>query len=380
MDGVLVRTAHKILLGLLGGSSGRANKTPSATAWEEIRSLGDVLLLDALPNGTLLGRSATSTQNIAYSTDEGLNWTDVLYQRPVNYYFPSPIYTGRVMGDNSFVVWLYSGAIYRSPSPLTADFALVGTVENNPGKSPLNPYATFVSGQYAMYNEYGAEPANHAYLSSDYGANWAKVFTLPADHTPAEQHHLHNVAYDPYQSLLWVCSGDDTNRMIYYSSDNGSNWTQLGAFETMASAGNMIQIIPLPECILFTTDAAPSGAYSLVRRADRNYVVSSFTLVKTVSAGGAVGARPANVSGADACTYFSFQFYSSALSNTLSHIYATRNGVEFFDIATPTYTPTGSGTFGVECLCGPCANGYIYGQHWQGAAKYLFRFAVPAWS
>jgi hypothetical protein len=385
MGRVLVRTAHKLLLSLLGGGSGRPYKAPSATAWEEVRALGNVILLDALPNGTLIGRSTTSQQILAYSTDEGANWTDTYYTTGnSNYYFPSVIISGRVMRDNSFVVWLYNGEAYRSPNPLTTSFTLVATSINTPAKNPTNTYGHFVYGQYAMYNEYGAEPADNAYFSSDYGVNWTKVLTLPADAVPGDQNHMHNVAYDKYDDILWVCNGDTGNRMIWWSIDHGATFSQLGAFGSFGSAGNMIQIIPLPEGIIFTTDATTTGAYRLARRADRSaYVISDLTLVQTVAvvAGSLpVGSRPVVVYGDEACTYFSFEFFDSAHSNALSHIYATRNGLTFFDIAAPTYTPTGGGTFGVECLCGPCANGYIYGQHWQGVAKYLFRFAVPTWS
>jgi hypothetical protein len=365
--------------------SQRTTKSPGATAWEEVRALGNVILLDALPNGTLIGRSATSQQILAYSTDEGANWTDTYYTtHNSNKYFPSVIVSGRVMGDGSFVVWLYNGTVYRSPNPLTTSFALVATSINTPAKNPTNAYGHFVYGQYAMYNEYGAEPADNAYFSDDYGSTWSRVFTLPADAVPGDQHHMHNVVYDKYDDMLWTCAGDTGNRMIYFSLNRGTTWSQLGAFGSMSTTGNMIQIIPLPEGILFTTDHSTAGTYRLARLSDRSaYTVSDFALVQTVATvTGAlpVGSRPVVVYGDDACTYFSFEFFDSSHSNALSHIYATRNGLTFFDIAAPTYTPTGSGTFGVECLCGPCTNGYIYGQHMQGSARYLIRFSAPTWS
>ncbi|MCC6458003.1 MAG: hypothetical protein IT328_23815 [Caldilineaceae bacterium] len=361
----------------------RVSKTPSATVWEEVRSLGSYVLLDMQSDGTLLARDS---QRLWKSTDEAANWAVLTYQLPNNTFFPSPIIAARVMGDGNVVVWCYNGNIYRSnANTLDTGFTQVGTTVNNPGKTPTNAYGTFVYNQYAMYNEYGNEPANNAHYSNDYGATWINVLTLPTDAVPADQNHMHNVAYDQYDDMLWVVNGDMGNRMIWYSLDQGTTWTQLCDFGEFGSIGNMIQVIPLPECILLLTDDDLSGAYKLRRRRNPNqgYTIDDLELaykVATVTGSLPVGTRPVIQYGDDACCYFSFEFYSSSQSALLSHIYATRDGVAFYDIAQSSYTPTGSGAFGVSCLMGPASNGYIYGQHSQGAGRYLIRFAAPTWS
>lgn len=363
------------------GGDARPTKTPSSTSWTEVRSLGSYILLDVQSDGTLLARDS---QQLWRSTDEGLNWTALTVTLPSSMFFPSPIIAARVMGDGNVVCWLFSGAVYRSnANSLNTGFTQVFTTENTPAKNPTNGYGTFVYNQYALYNEYSAvKPANHAYRSTDYGANWAKVFTLPADVVSGDQHHVHNVCYDKYQDIYWIVSGDNGNRMVYYSVDSTANWIQLGAFGSMSI--NYIQVVPLPECVLFVTDGGATGVHRIYRRAAKNYTVADMVVahsIATAVGSAPIGTRPIVVYGDDACCYFSFEYYDSSQAAAIGHIYASRDGVDFFDIAHSDYVPSGSGTFGVSCLMGPTASGVIYGQHNQGSGgRYLMKFAAPVWS
>ena len=71
------------------------------------------------------------------------------------------------------------------------------------------------------------------YLSLDYGETWEKIFTKPnITVDPVNgHHHIHDVRYDPYENLIWVCAGDDdldphTNSFVYWSADMGKTWNK----------------------------------------------------------------------------------------------------------------------------------------------------------
>lgn len=363
----------------------RATKTPSETSWEELRTTSYVPL-DMLTSGLIVGFDAS--QRLYKTADGGENWVNILYALPSNQYFPTTIRSARVAGDGNLIVWLYDGTVYRSnATTFDSGFTKVFTIENVPDKVPRNSYGSFVYDQYVFFNEYGDEPSNHAYLSSDYGVTFSKVFTLPDDAVPADQHHVHNVAFDPYEQMLWVCAGDSGNRMIYYRPlESTGNWTLLGSFGDFASVGNMIQIIPLPECILFITDAATVGAYKLPRvKAQRGgYTFADFALAyqayPTPIAGSLpIGSRPVIKPGNDACCYFSYEYYHVSEAG-LGDIFSTRDGTTFYNIAQSTADPAGTAPFGITLLLGPASNGYIYGYFCKGDAGYLIRFAEPTWS
>jgi hypothetical protein len=101
----------------------------------------------------------------------------------------------------------------------------------------------------AEYGNQGYGVAIHAYLSNDGGATFNQFFTAPAP----TGYHNHDIAYDPYEDLFWICGGDGTTaRAIYFSPDRGVTWFRAqpaGKAPLQAS-----QILPLPECVLFVGD------------------------------------------------------------------------------------------------------------------------------
>src|SRR5690606_27549096 len=76
--------------------------------------------------------------------------------------------------------------------------------------------------------------------------------------------HIHSATYDPYENMIWVCSGDGaTAQMIFYSKDMGNTWhfaTRLRYLENQSTV-----IIPLKNCVLFTSDARLTGVLRYIR-------------------------------------------------------------------------------------------------------------------
>jgi hypothetical protein len=353
-------------------------KTPGATAWEEVRNLGEYIPQDMTPNGRLI---LSRYGSIYFSDDEGATRITISRTPGVVDHFPASVVATRVAGDGSIIVWQADNTIWRGT--IGAAFTEVYTM----GGYPLVVYGTSVYENIVFCNEYtdlgGATTHPYAYLSTDYGATWELIFTMPARVDFGANHHIHTVAYDRYQDLLWVVCGDTGNRGIYYSADMGNNWTALAAPGAMDD--NMIQIIPLPECVLFLTDSSPAGVHRLMRNQSKLYTSADVSFVFNPLSGNPVGAlpigsRPVIVYGNSARAYFSFLYWdSSATNEPLGHMYATWNGSAFHDIAASAVAPSGTAPFGTVILLG-IANGYLYASFDKGdAGEMLIKMAEPAW-
>jgi hypothetical protein len=357
----------------------RPAKNPGATAWEEVRSLGTKILLAMTASGTLIARS---TATLYKSDDEGATWTELKYSPPGTTVFPDTISSAKVTASGYLIVFgATNQKVYRSNAPAwDTGFTEVLTFEGA-GTRVEAPYGASSYGDLVLAGEYqSSDGTPRVYLSRDAGATWSKIYTLP---NMAPTHHIHNVAYDPYDDVFWIVTGDATaNRNIYYSAPGTTNFTRFRPPNKCIS--QLIQIIPLPECVVFTTDANPNGAYILKRRSGLPGVYEELILSWNFGAFAPIliGGLPAVVYGADACGYFGWM-YDTDVHATARGLWATRDGLTFTEIAISPDIPTGAGdgTYGIRMVFGPAPNGYLYGHYAKGAAgNFLFRVQAPTWS
>ena len=148
----------------------------------------------------------------------------------------------------------------------------------------LKKVLTYGAGQGHVYNEFGFTTYQNivlagtygsgpwlkevvVYLSLDYGETWEKIFSKPNITVDAVNghHHIHDVRYDPYENVIWVCAGDDdldphTHSFIYWSADFGKSWNKGLGFRAT-------QVIPLPNSVVFGSDqTGVSGAVRYDRK------------------------------------------------------------------------------------------------------------------
>ncbi len=99
--------------------------------------------------------------------------------------------------------------------------------------------------------------ACEAYISLDFGATWTKVFdyTKMLRFSEAEalstNCHCHGMMYDPYDSRIWLTTGDGSMHNIYYSDDFGQTWVAIADGEKNLQDMSALQMVPYQNGILF---------------------------------------------------------------------------------------------------------------------------------
>jgi hypothetical protein len=352
----------------------RPAKTFDTQTWTEIQALGTKTLLAMSNSGVFIAKTAAGLYK---SVDKGANWVQISYNPGTVDDFPENINAALVTDSGHIIVASSTNQkIYRSNSTAwDTGFSVVLTLEGAGTRVETNfgmsSYGTMVF--LGEYNNTDLTP--RIYRSMDSGATWAKVFT-------GSSNHWHHVVYDPYDDVVWAICGDGTtNRNIFFSLDKGDTWKKFrppGKCPTQ-----LTQIIPLPECVLFLTDASPAGAWSLKRRTGLRGWYEELLMVYNLGTFSPVpvGSQPAVLIGeANGCAYFSFM-YSDAGQSAIRPLIATRDGSVFTTIVTPTDAPSGSGDglFGIRNIFR--YGGYLYGLYSKGAAgNYLFEIVEPTQS
>lgn len=166
------------------------------------------------------------------SADWGDTWAEL-------YTFASPIYHVRVLNNNDILVILSNG-IYKSKDD-GVTFSLAYTISGIVSEwGSLSVYDRIV-----VVNSYHTDHKK-IYLSKDWGDTWELIYDCPYNIS-----HFHNVAFDPYEGIIWACSGDSIPRdKIFWSDDYGKTWNILEEGLYVRAT----EIIPLPKCVLFVSD------------------------------------------------------------------------------------------------------------------------------
>jgi len=98
-----------------------------------------------------------------------------------------------------------------------------------------------------LISDYDADNTNenNVWISKDYGSTFTSLIKL------ANISHPHAVAYDPYEHLIWIVTGDGMARdNIFVTDDFGATWNTLpdNVYKRCTN------IMPLPNHVLFGTD------------------------------------------------------------------------------------------------------------------------------
>ncbi|HDR4702404.1 BppU family phage baseplate upper protein [Bacillus paranthracis] len=128
---------------------------------------------------------------------------------------------------------------------------------NNWGKS--------THGNIVVLSEYGTRGiAIGVYLSTDYGKTFKMVFNI-RDYGPVPNNaHVHGSRYDPYWNRIWVVNGDLENSSLFWSDDLGVTWKTTGN-----PFNQLLNIMPMKNCVLFGADSVPYAIYRMDRE-DKN--------------------------------------------------------------------------------------------------------------
>lgn len=318
--------------------------------------------------------------NIKKSIDWGTNWTTLFTH-------PEGIIAAQVqkLDNGAVLAGFANGEIFLSDTS-EANFAKVLQF-TTAGTRPAAQFGTKAFQNFVVMGEYGPKtPPDNArivYLSKDYGATWSPVF----EGLQANEYHLHDVAYDPYNDVLWACVGDGVNKNVHYSVDWGANWeTVIGG-----NVCQFTQIIPLPNCVLFVTD----DRYVSVWRWDRpKRGIQASTHVKiepayiirrnTTNTGNPIATAAAVVYGDDAAAYFGFAEPITDVSMR-GTVWATTDGYNFYRIwVDPDYPTRTVSPAGIEAISGPSKDGflavnYVHKPEGQVPGSQLIKLATPTW-
>ena len=134
------------------------------------------------------------------------------------------------------------------------------------GQAPLSgsrPLCVCVDRGVVYYGEYRANRARspvHVWASRDRGATWTAV------HRFSQARHVHGVFADPYDTALWITTGDhDQEAAIWRTRD------RFGTIEHIAAGSQQTRVVQLlftREYVYFGSDAPaePNYLYRLGRR------------------------------------------------------------------------------------------------------------------
>ncbi len=214
-----------------------------------------------------------------------------------------------------------------------------------------NSWSLSVRGEIVVAAEYGGKTplknARKVYLSTDYGVSWREIFDLGG----VANTHIHSCAYDPYESRIWVASGDSPYNAVRYSDDWGATWTT-------ASTDLVTSIVPLPDCVLFGAHQPPSGILRYNRKGkgeppgfEYAYMIDHDLNNVSYCAGMAFQREPGGP------VYFSFLVAGVGAKPGL--VIATKDAVNFYEVYRDTarYAPGK----GVIHVLGPTAGGKLIG-------------------
>lgn len=146
---------------------------------------------------------------------------------------------------------------------------------------------------------YGVKRSGKVYITKDYGTNWDLIFCVDDKNTthyikPKAQHlgeadaygvyptpelltaetpldwgatgngnvHIHGVAYDRWYDRIWICTGDGGSLKnnvsgIWWTDDEGYTWKRIGGKDIIKT--QLMGIIPMKDCVLFSTDGNGDG-------------------------------------------------------------------------------------------------------------------------
>lgn len=163
-------------------------------------------------NGSLISNIQGT---IAASTDGGMTW-QTMHQA-------AGMVTG-IFVHQGAIYYTYNGHLMRSADGVQWTEVL----ELGPSQHGTS-WSWDANGDRIIFGTYSVPQSTEtsAYLSSDNGLTWTRVFHIEG---ATATYHMHKVAIDPYDGWLYVNIGDSTDRRgLYVSKDLGATWDYLPA-------------------------------------------------------------------------------------------------------------------------------------------------------
>lgn len=323
-------------------------------ASSEIIFSGKKRILDLTKDGVIYALNEVDLVTIQKSTDWGQTWVDV-------WSAPSSVGQARKLTSGQLIVTRNS-SIYLSDEneenfALKVDLDDIGTSDGDGAVYKDFGFSCYEN--IIIAGEYGSGVGD-VFASTDFGENWSVIFTSPDN----RYSHIHDVAYDPYEGLIWIVTGDGTPlEKIFVSNNLGASWITLKEDESVRSTA----IMPLPDCVLFGSD---EGAEFNVWRQDRrpisthNKTLEPNKVFVPVShypedGGDAWMGRTAIKYGREGYTVFGWH---QPGNNTVapSNVYATKDGINYrmvwSDHKLPVSNEDGEPHWGVEGVFGPTSD------------------------
>ncbi len=197
-----------------------------------------------------------------------------------------------------------------------------------------------VFGDIVVMCNYGSPQV--VYLSVDGAQNFSLILNASSIKLPDGMNHFHDVCYDPYESLIWICAGDNlTSQKIGWTDDFGKTWYWTGPSINI----RITQIIPLPKRVLFGTDEydvlgvyvherPDTGTHGNGVKPKLGWVARNFyaTVVGQVDMGWIT--RAAISFHEIAAAYFGVYLTNNIHSCPACSIYGTKDGKNFFSVWT----------------------------------------------
>lgn len=238
--------------------------------------------------------------------------------------------------------------------------------------------------------EYGSRNKNrNLYMSLDSGSTWSTILTIPSDSLTGS--HIHDVEYDPYGGIIWVTTGDGiAAQNIYWSTDLGKTWKKMWS-ESGKCPAQFTAIMPLPNCILFSTDTTQNMSVYRINRVDIKDddvppIECAFVRFAEYNAESPFGTKAA-IDYKNGAVYFGFQERYD-VTKTMPTIYGTNNGHDFYVMWQDKKFPhqvSGSTVYsGINRMCGVSENGTVVAivrnnsDNTKNSVQTL-HFTIPTW-
>lgn len=217
------------------------------------------------------------------------------------------------------------------------------------------------------------------YLSFDFGVTFKEIFSAPT----LDGWHNHDIAYDPYDDIIWMVSGDGSkHNNVYYTFDHGDKWYTL--WDIGKCPYQFTNIACLPDAIVFgLDDVAKHGMYALPRLSTKSEYRTWSDLAKpaylvrpTVDLAAAVpSTKPAvRYDIPDVPT-----MYMAARVET-AELIATKNGRDYYTIWSLAADVDIAATTGLLSMFGPDDDGYLTGLYQvSGGVPMLWKAKAPLW-
>ena len=289
-----------------------------------------------------------------------------------------------------------NSTVYRSTDLTTNDPANWEEIISAPSAGHFSRrYGWDVYDNVVLLGTYGSfnteNPPRFLYLSIDYGATFKEIEVVSIENMANPSlFHIHDCCYDPFNSRIWVATGDQENGNVYYSDDMGGDWNRVYPH------GGLIQptgVIPLGDRVLFLPDDRPAGlrvwkrnkleSDSVVDPNDIHFVWATRTLVSGQDHVANIPAMPRHLLAATYPYNCVLTLARSTDETVGAKMVATPDGEHFYDLLRADQYQLDLTGVTDRGFLGPVPNDpnkYIYGfiDDPSGAGTW-FRLKMPEW-